>query len=111
MSTTARLKMLAAALLLLASCAGNKETKTAQEEDFPAATAASAPEHQTHDKHAHKHGPKCGHKSWKHEDHTDYAHDGHWHASHDGHWDEHPAPTRESQSDPRNPSSKKKKKK
>lgn len=44
--------------------------------------------HETHENHAHKHGPTCGHKSIRHGAHVDYLHDGHLHAAHDDHFDE-----------------------
>ena len=36
--------------------------------------------HETHDDHAHEHGPGCGHARAEREGHVDYVHDGHAHA-------------------------------
>jgi hypothetical protein len=45
-------------------------------------------DHQTHESHAHQHGPNCGHTGLRHGDHVDYLHDGHLHHMHEGHVDE-----------------------
>src|SRR5688572_23431921 len=45
--------------------------------------------HDTHDGHAHVHGPNCGHTAIRHNDHVDYLHDGHLHQPHEDHTDEH----------------------
>lgn len=44
---------------------------------------------QTHENHAHTHGPGCGHPAVHHDDHVDYLHDGHLHHPHGDHCDEH----------------------
>ena len=43
----------------------------------------------THEGHAHVHGPDCGHMAVRHNGHTDYLHDGHLHHVHGDHVDEH----------------------
>lgn len=45
-------------------------------------------DHQTHEQHAHTHGPGCGHQAIRHGDHVDYLHGGHLHHAHEGHTDE-----------------------
>lgn len=67
-------------------------------EPAPAPTAAPAAAEapvacKQHEKHAHKHGEKCGHKSHVHKaadgsEHTCYEHGKHHHMVHEGHTDE-----------------------